>query len=140
MRSLFRLKLKDFGKRLGPGIITGAADDDPSGILTHLIAGAQTGLSLIWAPLLTIPLMAGVQEMCARIGLVTKRGLVGNMKLHTPKAILFLVAILMLVFSFSKLLHAPGLFFSPTRYQVDNPREKRYLSAWAAKLETQKAE
>src|SRR3989344_6933612 len=95
MRSLFRLKLKDFGKRLGPGIITGAADDDPSGIMTHLIAGAQTGLSLIWAPLLTIPLMAGVQEMCARIGLVTKRGLVGNMKLHTPKAVLLLVAILM---------------------------------------------
>lgn len=95
MRSLFRFRLKDFGKRLGPGIITGAADDDPSGILTHLIAGAQTGLSLIWAPLLTIPLMAGVQEMCARIGLVTKKGLVGNMKLFTPKAVLFSVAVLM---------------------------------------------
>ncbi len=95
MRSLFRLKLKGFGKRFGPGIITGAADDDPSGILTHLIAGAQTGLSLIWAPLITIPLMAGVQEMCARIGIATKRGLVGNLKLHTPAPVIYLVALLM---------------------------------------------
>lgn len=95
MRSLFRFKLKNFGKRLGPGIVTGAADDDPSGIMTHLLAGASTGLSLIWAPLLTIPLMVSVQEMCARIGIVTKKGLVGNLKIHTPASVLFSVAILM---------------------------------------------
>lgn len=94
MRSLFHFRIKEIRRRLGPGIITGASDDDPSGILTHLIAGAQTGLSLLWLPLVTIPLMVSIQEMCARIGLVTKRGLMGNLKLRTPKLVLYLIAIL----------------------------------------------
>ncbi len=94
MRSLFHFRIKEIRRRLGPGIIAGASDDDPSGILTHLIAGAQTGLSLLWLPLLTIPLMASIQEMCARIGLVTKRGLMGNLKLRTPKLVLYTIAVL----------------------------------------------
>ncbi len=94
MRSLFHFRIKEIRRRLGPGIITGASDDDPSGILTHLIAGAQTGLSLLWLPLLTIPLMASVQEMCARIGLVTRRGLMGNLKLRAPKLVLYVIAVL----------------------------------------------
>lgn len=62
-------------KSLGPGVITGAADDDPSGIATYSIAGAQLGTKLLWTALLTWPLMAAVQTMCARIGKVTGQGL-----------------------------------------------------------------
>ena len=71
-------------KSLGPGVITGAADDDPSGIATYSVAGAQLGTKLLWTALLTWPLMAAVQTMCARIGMVTGRGLAGNLKLRFP--------------------------------------------------------
>jgi Mn2+/Fe2+ NRAMP family transporter len=64
-----------FWRALGPGVITGAADDDPSGIATYSVAGAQYGTSLLWTALVTWPLMAAVQTMCARIGMVTGRGL-----------------------------------------------------------------
>ena len=81
---------------LGPGIITGAADDDPSGIATYSVAGAQLGTKLLWTALLTWPLMAAVQMMCARIGKVTGQGLAGNFKLRFPKWILlgFVTALL----------------------------------------------
>ena len=62
--------LRRFFSLLGPGVVTGAADDDPSGIVTYTITGAQTGTSLLWTALLTWPLMGAVQFMCARIGLV----------------------------------------------------------------------
>ena len=62
---------------LGPGLVTGAADDDPSGIATYSIAGARLGTSLIWTAWLTWPLMASVQMMCARIGMVGGKGLAG---------------------------------------------------------------
>jgi NRAMP (natural resistance-associated macrophage protein)-like metal ion transporter len=75
-------------KSLGPGVITGAADDDPSGIATYSVAGAQLGTSLLWTALLTWPLMAAVQIMCARIGMVTGRGLAGNLKMRFPGWIL----------------------------------------------------
>jgi NRAMP (natural resistance-associated macrophage protein)-like metal ion transporter len=75
-------------KSLGPGIITGAADDDPSGIATYSIAGAQLGTKLLWTALLTWPLMAAVQMMCARIGKVTGRGLAANFKQRFPKWLL----------------------------------------------------
>lgn len=67
--------LSGFFKALGPGLITGAADDDPSGISTYSIAGASFGLSTLWTALLSFPLMAAVQLMCARLGMVTGRGL-----------------------------------------------------------------
>ena len=81
---------------LGPGIITGAADDDPSGIATYSVAGAQLGTKLLWTALLTWPLMAAVQMMCARIGMVTGRGLAGNLKQRLPVWLLrvFVVALL----------------------------------------------
>jgi NRAMP (natural resistance-associated macrophage protein)-like metal ion transporter len=75
-------------KPLGPGIITGAADDDPSGIATYSVAGAQLGTKLLWTALLTWPLMAAVQMMCARIGKVTGRGLAGNFKQRFPRWLL----------------------------------------------------
>jgi NRAMP (natural resistance-associated macrophage protein)-like metal ion transporter len=73
-----------FFRSLGPGLITGAADDDPSGIATYSVAGAQLGSSLLWTALLTWPLMAAVQVMCARIGMVTGRGMAGNLKRQIP--------------------------------------------------------
>ncbi len=88
MRSLLKL--------LGPGIITGAADDDPSGIATYSVAGAQLGTKLLWTALLTWPLMAAVQIMCARIGKVTGQGLAANFKQRFPGWLLrvFIVALL----------------------------------------------
>jgi NRAMP (natural resistance-associated macrophage protein)-like metal ion transporter len=81
---------------LGPGVITGAADDDPSGIATYSVAGAQLGTKLLWTALLTWPLMASVQMMCARIGKVTGQGLAGNFKQRFPRWLLgvFVVALL----------------------------------------------
>ena len=76
---------------LGPGIIAGAADDDPSGIATFSIAGAQHGLALLWTAPLTWPLMAFVQMMCARIGMVTGRGLVGALRKRLPRPALFVL-------------------------------------------------
>jgi NRAMP (natural resistance-associated macrophage protein)-like metal ion transporter len=83
-------------KSIGPGVITGAADDDPSGIATYSIAGAQLGTKLLWTALLTWPLMAAVQMMCARIGKVTGQGLASNFKERFPKWLLlaFIVALL----------------------------------------------
>lgn len=89
-------KLKNFLKVLGPGLITGASDDDPSGIATYSQAGAQFGLATLWTALLTFPLMAAVQGMCARIGLVTREGLTRTLRTHYPKAILYM----MMVFGF----------------------------------------
>jgi NRAMP (natural resistance-associated macrophage protein)-like metal ion transporter len=74
---------------LGPGLITGASDDDPSGIVTYAQAGAQFGLSTLWTALLTFPLMAAVQGMAARIGMVTSQGLTGTLKMHYPKVVLY---------------------------------------------------
>jgi NRAMP (natural resistance-associated macrophage protein)-like metal ion transporter len=76
-------------KKLGPGLITGASDDDPSGIVTYAQAGAQFGLSTLWTALLTFPLMAAIQGMAARIGMVTCQGLTGTLKTHYPKVILY---------------------------------------------------
>jgi len=67
---------------LGPGFITGAADDDPSGIGTYAVAGASLGLATLWTALVTFPFMAAVQNVCARLGLVTGTGLAGILKEH----------------------------------------------------------
>lgn len=72
-------------RQLGPGFITGAADDDPSGIATYAQAGAQFGTALLWTTLLSYPLMAAVQEICARVGRVTGRGVIGNLHGRLPK-------------------------------------------------------
>jgi NRAMP (natural resistance-associated macrophage protein)-like metal ion transporter len=88
--------LRSLLKSIGPGVITGAADDDPSGIATYSIAGAQLGTKLLWTALITWPLMAAVQVMCARIGKVTGQGLAGNFKLRFPKWLLLLFVIALL--------------------------------------------
>ncbi|MFY0254169.1 NRAMP family divalent metal transporter [Chitinophaga sp. 30R24] len=95
-KKAFGSQLSNFFKKLGPGLITGASDDDPSGIATYSQAGAQLGLSTLWMSLLTFPLMAAIQGMCARIGLVTTQGLTVTLKEHYPKPVLYI----MLLFSF----------------------------------------
>jgi NRAMP (natural resistance-associated macrophage protein)-like metal ion transporter len=75
--------------KLGPGLITGAADDDPSGIATYSQAGAQFGFSLLWMPLLTYPLMVGIQEISARIGRISGRGLASNIRRRYPPWLLY---------------------------------------------------
>jgi NRAMP (natural resistance-associated macrophage protein)-like metal ion transporter len=83
-------------KSLGPGVITGAADDDPSGIATYSVAGAQLGTKLLWTALLTWPLMAAVQMMCARIGMVTGQGLAKNFKQRFPVWLLYVFILALL--------------------------------------------
>src|SRR5579859_2928280 len=89
-------KIKKAWNVLGPGLITGASDDDPSGIATYSQAGAGFGLNTLWTALITFPLMAAIQEMCARIGAVTSIGLTGVLRKHYAGWVLYL----MLVFSF----------------------------------------
>ena len=90
------LGIRKFLKIFGPGLITGASDDDPSGIATYSQAGAQYGLSTLWTAWITFPLMASIQEMCARIGLATSQGLTSILKQYYPKWVLYV----MVLFSF----------------------------------------
>ena len=88
-------EIKEYWAKLGPGLTTGAADDDPSGIAIYSQAGAKYGLQLIWVALFTYPLMAVVQEMCARIGLVSGRGLAANIRKHHSSGALYAVTLLL---------------------------------------------
>lgn len=88
---------KSYIDKLGPGLITGASDDDPSGIATYSQTGAQFGVGLLWLSLWTFPLLASIQEICARIGLVSGKGLGKNIALNYPKNILYLCALLLLI-------------------------------------------
>jgi NRAMP (natural resistance-associated macrophage protein)-like metal ion transporter len=88
-------KTGDYWRALGPGLTTGASDDDPSGIATYSQTGAKYGFQLLWLASLTFPLMAIVQEMCARIGLVTGRGLAGTIRLHFSRRILLTCTVLL---------------------------------------------
>lgn len=83
--------------KLGPGLITGAADDDPSGIATYSQAGAQFGFNMLWTVIFTFPLMVGIQMVSARLGCITGRGLAANIKLQYPKWLLFSIVGLLLV-------------------------------------------
>ena len=90
----FITSIKKYWKLLGPGLITGASDDDPSGIATYSQAGAKFGTKLLWTAIFTYPLMAALQEMCARIGLVTGHGLTGTIKRYYSKTILYLILLI----------------------------------------------
>ncbi|HSX17239.1 MAG TPA: divalent metal cation transporter [Patescibacteria group bacterium] len=88
-------KTKDYWLMLGPGLTTGASDDDPSGIATYSQVGAKFGFGMLWLAPWTLPLMAAVQEMCARIGLVTGKGLAGNIRVYFNKRMLYLCTTLL---------------------------------------------
>ena len=79
----------EFWQRLGPGLITGAADDDPSGIATYSQVGAQFGMGMLWTTLFSFPLMAAMQEICARLGRITGAGVAASLRKHYPKPLLF---------------------------------------------------
>lgn len=89
-------RVKRYWHTLGPGLVVGASDDDPSGIATYSQTGAQYGTRFLWLALFTFPLTGVVQEMCARIGIVTKKGLAANMREHFPKPVLMTVTVLLL--------------------------------------------
>ena len=78
-------------KVLGPGLVTGASDDDPSGIATYTQAGARFGPQLLWTAVVTFPLMVAIQDMCARIGMVTGEGLMGTIKRHYSKPLMYVI-------------------------------------------------
>lgn len=85
------LSARSFFQKLGPGLVTGASDDDPSGIATYSQVGAQFGTGLLWTMLLSYPLMAAIQEICARIGRVTGCGLAANLRKSYPRPLLYFV-------------------------------------------------
>lgn len=87
---------KKFWLALGPGLTSGAADDDPSGIATYSQTGAAYGFKFLWLAPFTLPLLATIQEMCARIGIVTGKGLAANIRLHFPRKILYGITTLLL--------------------------------------------
>ncbi len=93
-----------FWRKLGPGLVTGSSDDDPSGIATYSQAGAAYGLATLWTAFITFPLMASIQEICARIGMVTSMGLTGTLRLYYPRAVLYL----MVLFSFPAIIFNIG--------------------------------
>jgi len=90
-------RVGQFLKELGPGLITGAADDDPSGISTYSVAGASYGYATLWTALLSFPLMAAVQLMCARLGMVTGRGLASVIRTRYSRWVLWLACTLVIV-------------------------------------------
>jgi len=86
---------KNYWNTLGPGLITGAVDDDPSGIGTYSQVGSKFGFAYLWLSAFTFPLMSVIQEMCARIGIVTGRGLAANIKHHFPKWVILVASLLL---------------------------------------------
>jgi len=92
---LAQIAKNSFFRKLGPGLITGASDDDPSGIATYSQVGAQFGYGLLWVMLFSFPLMAAIQEICARIGRVTGAGIAANMRKHYPASLLYAVVFLL---------------------------------------------
>jgi NRAMP (natural resistance-associated macrophage protein)-like metal ion transporter len=90
-------KLHGFIRLLGPGLITGASDDDPSGIGTYAIAGASFGLNTLWMALVTLPMMASVQYMCAKIGMVSGRGLAGVLKIYYPRKLVYVTVFALVI-------------------------------------------
>lgn len=88
---------KRYWEILGPGLVTGASDDDPSGIATYSQTGAKYGFSFLWLSVFTFPLMAVIQEMCARIGLVTGRGLASNIRKYFPSYVIYIAASLLFI-------------------------------------------
>jgi Mn2+/Fe2+ NRAMP family transporter len=92
-----RHRFPAFLRHVGPGVVTGAADDDPSGIATYTQAGAQFGTGILWTVFLTLPFMVAIQLVSARIGRQSGQGIAANLRLHTPRAFLFFIVTLLMV-------------------------------------------
>jgi NRAMP (natural resistance-associated macrophage protein)-like metal ion transporter len=128
IKQLDRPKLRDV---LGPGLITGASDDDPSGIATYSQAGAQFGYSLGWTLLLTYPLMCAIQMTSAQIGRVTGLGLAGNMRRHYPAPLLYVLIGLLIVANTINIGADLGAMAAALRLLVSGPI-LLYVAAFAA--------
>ena len=94
------IKVSKLKSIIGPGIVTGASDDDPSGIATYTQAGAAFGFQFLWTAIITYPMMVAIQQMCARIGIVTRQGLTGILKKFYPRPVLWI----MILFSFPAII------------------------------------
>src|SRR6266481_6052423 len=101
-------------QKLGPGLITGASDDDPSGIATYSQVGAQFGYGLLWTMVLTYPLMTAIQEISARIGRVTGIGIAANLRKNYPKPVLYCLLIMVSVATVFNLGAALGAMAAAT--------------------------
>jgi hypothetical protein len=119
-RAAFRFN--GFLKTLGPGLITGASDDDPSGIGTYSQAGAQLGFSISWTMLLTCPLMAAIQEISARIGRVTGHGIAGNVCRHLPAPLLWPLLATLFVANTVNIAADLGAMADALRMLIGGPR------------------
>lgn len=97
MKNIRKFRFRRHFRQLGPGLITGAADDDPSGIATYSQAGAQFGFSMLWTVVLTLPLMVAIQIVSARIGYVTRKGLAANVMASFPRWVLLSVVGMLLL-------------------------------------------
>lgn len=115
---------------MGPGLITGASDDDPSGIATYSQAGAQFGLNMAWVMLFTLPFMCAIQEISARIGRVTGRGIAGNLKLHYPRSVLGGLVGLLLIANTINLGADLGAMAAALRLVIGGP-QLLYVAAFA---------
>ncbi len=120
-------QVKRFFGIIGPGVVTGAADDDPSGIATYSQTGARFGYGQLWMILLMLPMMAAVQEICARIGMVSGRGIAGVVREHYPRPILYGVVGLLLVANTINLGTDLGAMAAATQLLIPLP----YLSLTA---------
>jgi NRAMP (natural resistance-associated macrophage protein)-like metal ion transporter len=114
-------RAREYWKNLGPGLTTGAADDDPSGIATYSQTGAQYGFGLLWLAVFTFPFMAVVQEMCARIGMVTGRGLAANIRVYYPRWVLYLCTILLFIANTLNIGADLGAMAAATSLVIDVP-------------------
>lgn len=114
-------RVKRFLKILGPGLITGAADDDPSGIATYSQTGAQFGYNQLWLTPLMLPMMIAIQEVCARIAIVSGRGIAGVVKEYYPRSVLYVVVALLLIANTINLGTDLGAMAAATRLLVPLP-------------------
>ena len=118
---LEKFRLKGFFKSLGPGLITGASDDDPSGIGTYSQAGAQLGYGIGWTMLLTFPLMAAIQEISGRVGRVTGRGIAGNVCRHYSATLLNVIVALLFIANTINIAADLGAMADATRLLIGGP-------------------
>jgi NRAMP (natural resistance-associated macrophage protein)-like metal ion transporter len=116
---------------MGPGLITGASDDDPSGIATYSQAGAAFGFQLAWSLLLTLPLMCAIQEISARVGRVTGRGIAGNLKRHYPAPVLYVLVVLLLTANIINLGADLGAMAAALKLVIGGP-QMVYVVAFGA--------
>lgn len=116
-----RVNSKGFFGSLGPGLVTGAADDDPSGIATYSQVGAQFGFSLAWTMVFSFPLMAVIQGVAARIGSVTGVGIARNLRRHYPRSLLFAVIVLLIVANVINLAADLGAMGSAVALLIGGP-------------------